>query len=184
MRAGETCDVAVVGAGAIGCAIAWRLAQTGLSVTLFEKTRLAAEASSVAAGILASQAEAKRDGPFFRLLLRSERLYEAFAAEVREAGGVDPGWRRCGALVAATEAAEADALWTELGWQREAGLPIAGLDEGQLRLREPALGPSVRQGVLFPEAAQVDAQRLTPALAACARLAGCRLQLGEVRRLL
>jgi glycine oxidase len=177
-------EVAVVGAGAIGCAIAWRLAQAGLAVTLVEKTRPGAEASSAAAGILAAQAEAQRDGPLFRFLLRSEGSFEAFASEVREAGGVDLGWRRCGALAVATDAAESGVLAGDWEWQRSAGLPIERLDERALRAREPSLGPLVREGVLFPEAGQVDAQRLSPALLACARAAGCELQVGEARRVL
>jgi glycine oxidase len=176
-------DVAVVGAGAIGCAIAWRLAQAGLAVTLIEKTHPGAEASSAAAGILAAQLEAKHDGPFFRLALRSERMYGAFAAEIHEAGGVDVGWRRCGVLAAALEG-EAGKHWEQWGWQGAAGFPIERLGEPELRSHEPALGPLVRSGLLFPEAGQVDAQRLSQALLVCARAAGCQLRLGEARRLL
>jgi glycine oxidase len=180
----ESADVAVVGAGAIGCAIAWRLAQAGLSVALIEKTRPGAEASSAAGGILAAQVEAKHEGPLFRLLLRSERMYEAFASEVREASGIDPGWRRCGVLAAALDDAEDEKLWEQWGWHDGAGLTVERLGVAQVRAHEPALGPLVRGGVLFPEAGQVDAQRLPLALAACARTAGSRLRLGEVRRIL
>ncbi len=179
-----TADVVVVGAGAIGCAIAWRLAQAGSSVTLVERTRPGAEASSAAGGILAAQVEAKHDGPLFRLLLRSERMYGAFATEVADAAGLDPAWRRCGVLAVAVDEAEEGKLREQWGWHADAGLAIARLSEKELRSHEPALGPRVRGGVLFPEAAQVDAQRLAQSLWLCARKAGCRLQVGQVRRVL
>jgi glycine oxidase len=184
MAAHETMDVAVVGAGALGCAIAWRLGQAGLTVVLIEKTRPGAEASSAAAGILAAQAEAQADGPFFRLMQRSEQMYRDFAAELKDASGVDPGWRPCGALVAATSEAEVAEIREHTRWQQEAGLPVELLGERELREREPALGPRVRGGVLYAEAGQVDAQRLSQALAGCALKGGGRLRLGEARRLL
>jgi glycine oxidase len=58
------------------------------------------------------------------------------------------------------------------------------MGERELRSHEPALGPLVREAVLFPEAGQVDAQRLSLALLGCARAAGAELRLGEARRLL
>ena len=180
----ESADVAVVGAGVIGCAIAWRLAQSGMSVALIERTRPGAEASSAAAGILAAQAEVEADGPFFRLLLRSERMYSDFAAEVREASGVDPGWRRCGAVVAASSDVDVEGIRAGSRWQQQAGLPVELLAERELRAHEPALGPRVRGGVLLTEAGQVDALRLSQALAICALKAGGRLRLGEAHRLL
>jgi glycine oxidase len=111
-------------------------------------------------------------------------MYENFAAEVTEASGVDPGWRRCGVLGAAMDEAEAGKLWEQWGWHGKAGLAVERLGERELRSHEPALGPLVCGGVLFPEAAQVDAQRLSQALWACAQAAGSTLHLGEARRVL
>ena len=51
-------DVAVLGGGAIGLAIAWRARQRGLSVVLVDKGDLGRGASHVAAGMLAPVAEA------------------------------------------------------------------------------------------------------------------------------
>src|SRR5687768_5257735 len=60
-------DVAIIGGGVIGCACAWMLARAGLSVTLYERGRLGAEASGASAGILAPLAESDSPGPFVRL---------------------------------------------------------------------------------------------------------------------
>ena len=78
----------------------------------------------------------------------------------------------------------AELAWERLSWQAEAGLAIERLDADAVRAREPALGPLVREGVLFPEARQVDAQRLLPALLGSARAAGVKLRLGLVGRVI
>jgi glycine oxidase len=52
-------DVVIIGAGVIGLAIAWRLAQRGAAVTVFDQGRAGAGASHAAAGMLAACAEAE-----------------------------------------------------------------------------------------------------------------------------
>jgi glycine oxidase len=178
------CDVAVVGAGAVGCAVAWRLAQGGLSVVLVERTRPGAEASSAAAGLLASQHEGSKDGPFFRLLRRSERMWGEFARELAEAGAPDMGYRASGAVDVAFDEGEAAVLAGRLSWQRQAGLAVELLEAPELLARFAALAPQIQQALWYPEAAQVDAQRLCASLWAAARSAGVRWLEGEARSLL
>ena len=50
-------DVAIVGGGVIGLAVAWRARAKGLSVTLLEREESASGTSYVAAGMLAPVAE-------------------------------------------------------------------------------------------------------------------------------
>src|SRR6266567_50534 len=56
-------DVAVVGAGVIGLAIAWRLAQRGRSVAVFDRAGVGAGASLAATGMLAAAAEHEPGDP-------------------------------------------------------------------------------------------------------------------------
>src|SRR5262249_61361517 len=55
-------DVAIIGAGVIGLAIAWRLAAQGASVQVFDRGAAGAGASYAAAGMLAACAEAQAGG--------------------------------------------------------------------------------------------------------------------------
>jgi len=52
-------ECVVIGAGVIGLAVAWRLAQRGAAVTVFDKGAAGAGASHAAAGMLAICAEAE-----------------------------------------------------------------------------------------------------------------------------
>jgi glycine oxidase len=93
-------DVAVIGGGVIGLACAWRLAQRGARIKLFERGAIGREASHAAAGMLAAQCEAAVHPPssqreysgreaFFNLCLQSRALYAGFAAELLEVSGCD-----------------------------------------------------------------------------------------------
>ena len=176
-------DVLIIGAGAIGCSIAWRLARAGLTVTLVERTRPGAEASSAAAGILSAQAEAEEDGVFFSLLSRSERLYGEFVRELEERTRGDLGHGALGLLEVAFDEAEEERLARKLAWQRRAGCAVEALDAGAVRQLEPNLGEEIGRALFFPEAARIDPPRLVQALWDCAREVGCRWIQGEARSL-
>ncbi len=160
-------DVIVVGGGAIGCAVAWRLAQRGLEVTLVERGPLGGEASWAAAGILAPQAEADAPGPLFSLKCHSRALWPSFAVELREASGIDVGWVACGTLMVALDDAEAAALRARLEWQQAAGLRV------EQRGRS----------LYLPDDHQVEPRLVGRALATALARTGVTVRQGEAQRL-
>lgn len=84
--------IAIVGGGAIGLSCAWRLAQSGARVTLFESGEAGREASFAAGGMLAPTPEFWLHQPnaaMRQLGLQSRDLYPEFAAELLELTGVD-----------------------------------------------------------------------------------------------
>src|SRR3954469_19315793 len=98
----SSADVAVIGGGIIGLAVAWRAAQRGLRVTVLDGAEVGAGASSVAAGMLGAVAEAEVADAGRRLLalsLSSAERWPAFAGELWEATGLDAGLRQAGTLV-------------------------------------------------------------------------------------
>lgn len=88
-------DVIVVGAGVIGLACAWRLAQAGLRVTLFEARSPGAGASGAALGSLIP-ASVLRDGPIPELQRESLGSFEGFCREVERESGASTQFDRCG----------------------------------------------------------------------------------------
>src|ERR687893_2312230 len=77
------CDVAVVGGGVVGLAVAWRAAQRGRRVCVLERNELGSGASHVAAGMLAPVTELDvGELDLLELGLRSARMWTRFAAEL------------------------------------------------------------------------------------------------------
>src|SRR5690349_20194555 len=97
--------VVVIGAGVIGLSIAWRLAQRGAAVTVFDQGGAGAGASHAAAGMLAICAEAEPGEEALVALGRaSQALWPAFAREVEDAAGAAIELRTEGTLLVALTA--------------------------------------------------------------------------------
>jgi glycine oxidase len=171
-------DVAVIGGGVIGLAIAWRAAQSGLRVVVLERGVAGGGASWVAAGMLAPVAEATAgEGPLLELGLRGALTYNDFAAELAAASGApNVGYTRCGTLLVARDSDEAQALERELELRRRFGLAVQRLRPSQARRLEPGLAPSLRLALQAPDDHAVDPRALTRALIEAVSRAG-----GEVR---
>src|SRR4051794_18533403 len=106
---GTSYDILVVGGGLIGLSVAWRAAQRGARVRVVDAGRIGGGASHVAAGMLAPVTEAEFGEAGRRLLklsLASLERWPAFAADLREATGLDVGLRQTGTLVLARGARE------------------------------------------------------------------------------
>jgi glycine oxidase len=179
----DSTDIAVVGGGIMGCAVALRLAQRGLGVTVIERGIPGAEASSAAAGILGPQMEADGPGPLLDLGLRSRALYPALAAELRDATGIDVGYSKSGVLAAALDDEGEAELGARRTWQTARGLRVETVGPALLRTLEPALGPAVRGALRFGDDGQVNARELARAFSQAAAAAGARFLQGRyVRR--
>ncbi|MBI2191881.1 MAG: glycine oxidase ThiO [Planctomycetes bacterium] len=172
-------DVVIVGAGAIGCCIAYRLAQKGIRVSVVERERPGSGASASAGGILGAQYEATGPGPLLDLLLASREAYPDFAAELQADSGIDIEFRLSGGLrLILDEEDEAEARRC-LQWQKAAGLPAELLSASSTLAEESALSPEIRGAILFPQEAQVGNRKMVEALAtACGRL-GVEVLCGE-----
>jgi len=173
-------DVVVVGGGVIGLAIAWRAAQAGMAVTVCDP-RPGGGASWAAAGMLAPVSEAVYgEEALLALNLDSARRWPAFAAQLAEASGLDPGYLQCGTVIVARDADDRAALDDLIAFQRGLGLEAELLRSRQLRALEPGLAPSVRGGIHAPGDHQVDNRALLPALRAACEHAGARFRLTRV----
>jgi glycine oxidase len=160
-------DVAVIGGGVIGLAIAWRAAQRGLRVTVLERDRAGQGTSSYAAGMIAPNAEVTpAEEAVLEFGLRSARLYPEFARELAAAAGVDGvGYTSCGTLMVARDDDEAEALEREFELRTALGLRVERLRSSEARRREPGLAPALRLALDIPDDHAVDPRALTAALA-------------------
>ena len=165
--------VVVIGAGVIGLAVAWRLAQRGAAVTVFDKGAAGAGASHAAAGMLAICAEAEPGEENLVALGRiSQGLWPDFAAELEAAAGMAVDLRRDGTLVVALNADDQARLRHQLDFQQRLGLPVEWISGAEARRREPHLAPGLAGAVLSPQDHQVDNRKLAAALRIAAAHAG------------
>src|SRR5258708_9751508 len=84
----RTTDVVVVGAGAVGSACAYFLAEAGLQVTLLDQEGIASGASTHATGSLSLLASDFKTEPHLRLGIESYRLTRDVGPELEADSGV------------------------------------------------------------------------------------------------
>jgi len=162
--------IAIVGGGVMGCATALALAGRDADAIVLERAVPGAEASSAAAGILGAQAElhGRRDDGDARLFARARAAWAPWARELRDATGIDVGYRVSGVLRLALGAADRDELARDVSWQQSLGLRASLLDARSAREIEPELTPAAVAAAFFPDDAQVDPPVLLRALVAAA----------------
>jgi glycine oxidase len=165
-------NVVIVGAGVIGLGIAWRLAQRGAAVIVFDQGAAGAGASHAAAGMLAACAEAEPGEEALVALGRlSQSLWPAFTAELEQAAGLSIDLRDEGTLVVALTADDQARLRHQLQFQKSLGLPLEWISAAEAQRREPHLA-GVAGAVFSPEDHQVDNRKLVGALRSAAAAAG------------
>ena len=168
----ETADVAIIGGGVIGLALARALARRGAGrVTVLERGTPGAEAAHAAGGMLAPLAEADKADAFMELACASRDLYPSFAAQLSEESGTDIALEQSGTLYLALNDADESGIARRYAWQTSAGLPVTWLDGATARQREPFISAQTRAALFFPRDWQVDNRLLVKALlASCERL--------------
>lgn len=173
--------VIVVGAGVIGCAIAYELAVRGAAVVVLDARGLGQGATRASAGILAPYIEG-HSSALLRLGICSLDRYDAFVRRVAADSERAIEYRRTGTL----QVARTDEEARQLARQQQA---LAGLgtradvvDGGEARRLEPALAQDIRGALRVQAHGYVRAGVLTEALAAAARARGARMSVVRVER--
>jgi glycine oxidase len=174
----EAGSIAIAGGGIIGASIAWRLAQRGWRVTLFDKGSIGSEASWAAAGMLSLGGEIEGPSELASLATESRGLYSGFIRELEEASGLAIDYQECGALDVAYSEAEWEALQARAARQAATRIRSKQVPHSDL----PAFWPRIRTSGLvgaffYPGDAIVNTREVMVALAAvCQRAAVSILQ--------
>jgi glycine oxidase len=105
----------------------------------------------------------------------SQARWPAFAAELKQASGVDVGLRPEGTLVVALTSDDQARLNHQLVFQRKLGLPLQWITAAETRRREPHLAGKLAGAVFSPEDTQVDNRKLAAALRIAAEAAGASI---------
>jgi glycine/D-amino acid oxidase-like deaminating enzyme len=169
-------DVAVVGAGIVGTAVARELAVRGVAVTLVDRGGISEGTTGRGEGnVLCSDKEA---GPELELTRHGLDVYDELDARLGEEARI----MRKGALIVHPDAATWAAEPARLEGLRAAGVDGELLTAEQVRELEPALDGDLHGASRFPLDLQVDPARIARALAREAEAAGAEVRTGcEVR---
>lgn len=168
-------DVVIVGAGVIGCSIAYYLAtQSGkkIKVAVLDRGNIGGEASAGAAGMLAAQIETDAPGPFLNLCLESRTLFAGLGEELLNVCGVDIEYLASGILSLAFTVEEAKSQQKRIDWQKNLGLECEWLSPTEIRKRLPFLGKEPLGGFWSPKDGQVSSNRLNMGFAESCKRAG------------
>ena len=167
----EKFDVVVIGAGVIGCSIAYYLAREGIKVALLERESFGSGSSAHATGFISLLGTEFTPGPSFQFGLESYREFPSLVAELEDATGMDLLYQRRPSLRLALEESEEQLIKDLMTWQQE-HVAMRWITSDDVYELEPRLTPSLIGAVYEDESAQLDSYRLNLALAAGAEKKG------------
>lgn len=168
-------DVAIIGGGVIGAAIARQLSRYRLSLVLIEKdTDVGGGASKANTGIIHVGYDPLPGSLKARLNVEGSSLMEMVAAEL------DVPFRRIGSLAVATDPSQLPALEELLERGRCNGVPGLSIVSGEaLRGLEPRLTTRALAALYAPSTGVICPHRLTIALVENSAANGVSFRLGE-----
>ncbi len=197
-------DVIIIGAGAIGCSIAYHLGKRGMRASVVERESVGTRASGKAWAVIgypptflaeeeahravenpatldfeASRAEPSIADWLYLLSSSYERMPD-LALEIAERGGIDVEYGESLNTELFTEA-DLDQAGREARlapYLRAGGVETGWLDATQLREVFPSLSPEWRAGITNPEG-QVEPYKYTLGLAQAAEQLGASMKQGE-----
>lgn len=164
----DAADVVVIGAGVIGIATAWHLANAGVSVVVCEKGRVAGEQSSRNWGWVRQQG---RDPDELPIMMESIRIWDGLAAET----GEDLGFERRGVtyLAETDDDMAAYARWLEIA--RDHQLDTRLLTAAEAANLIPGLEGNWKGALHTPSDGRAEPFAAVPTLARAAERAGAAI---------
>ncbi len=170
----QASDIVVIGAGIVGCAVAYELARRGASVEVLDERVIGRGATQASAGILAPYLELHEGSPLLALAVQSLGLFDEFVEHVASDSGITVSYHRSGTLDVATDNLHMQALQTTAETLVRHGIDVEFVDGPTARAEEPHLAADIIGGLLIASHGFVSATDLTRAAALAAKRHGAR----------
>jgi glycine oxidase len=178
-------DIVVIGAGIVGCAIAYELARRGASVEIVDSRHaVGMGATQASAGVLAPYIEARDGHPLLELGTRSLDLFDEFIGRVSATSGMPLVYRRTGTIDVAADELEMETLQATAAVLAGRGVAARLVDRAGTCAEEPHVTGDVAGALIIDVHGFVVASELTRALCVAARRHGAQLiEQSRVRRI-
>jgi glycine oxidase len=189
-------EIVIIGAGVVGCSIAYHLAKQGVPSQIIEREAIAARASGKSWAVFAypprfigmegqppEQLFSMPEGsvrPWLELFWLGYHRLPDIALELKETAGVDIDYGELPWIRLVLTAEQEEASRAALALQRERGFYEGyWMEGGDLKGLFPGINPQVRGGMVVPYL-QVEPYRYTLGLAQVAEKRGVNIRQGEV----
>lgn len=171
-------DVAIIGAGIMGCSTAFQLARRGLRVAIVEKDNIGSGSTGKSSAIIRQHYSNELTA---RMALHSLRVFQNFG----DAVGGESGFTRTG-FVVVVAAEDQDGLRANLDMQRKLGIQTELISTQKLSELMPGLATEDLVAAAYePESGYADPNLTVNAYAEAAKRAGAKIfldrQVTEVR---
>ena len=165
----ETTEVAIIGGGAAGCAVAFYLAQSGVKSTIIEREGVGNQASGYAAGGLNPLTGIGIPGPLGAFGWESFQLHLGLYDGLKEQSGIDYQNRTVAKIDLALEEPDLEGLRAPVAlFEGVEGFEARWLEPEEIAKLEPRTSPAVLGGMYSYGNNAVDSHDFTKALAAAA----------------
>lgn len=168
---GETADIVIIGAGIVGCSLAYHLSVQGAArVVVVDKDLICSGSTGRSAGGIRQQFATDLN---IRLSLESIRMFERMPEEL----GVDPGFRKVGYLFLASTEAELALFRQNVALQQRHGVPVQVVGPDDIRRLVPFVQlDGILGGTYCPTDGYAAPYEVTMGYAAAARKRGVAIR--------
>ena len=166
----ETADIVVIGAGIVGCSIAYHLAvRGGARVVVLERDLICSGATGKSGGGIRQLFATELN---VRLSLESLRMFQRMPDEL----GIDPEFRPVGYLFLATTEKELTLFRSQTEFQQRFGIPVRIVSHADMRRLIPYVRlDDILGGVYCPTDGYAAPYEVTMGYASAARRLGVRI---------